>query len=259
MPQDNPIVLGDGLRIPVLYEDRSVLAIDKPSGWMLAPERWVHTSRNLQLALESSIRSREYWAKSRQINFLRYVHRLDADTSGVLLLAKSVGALPAYSQLFREGQVRKTYLAVTRCIPAKREWIARQKLTSNLSSSGKIQVDARHGKEAETHFRIIETHSNCALIEAEPVTGRTHQIRVHLAASGCPILGDRLYGQESAGAHQSFGLRAVVLIYKDPFRRRTVQIQASAARFLETFRFAPSAWPEQSRANPVPGSQSEFS
>src|SRR3954468_24383103 len=97
-PQD--IELGDGTIIPILYEDRSVLAIDKPPGWMLVPTSWERTARNLQLALESSISGGDFWAKSRNLKYLRSIHRLDGETSGILLYAKSAGAMPVYSQLF---------------------------------------------------------------------------------------------------------------------------------------------------------------
>src|SRR5512146_1142196 len=100
MANASEIELGDGTRIRILYEDRSVLAIDKPPGWMLAPSSWDRTGRNLQRALESGVAARDFWARSRNLRYLRFVHRLDAETSGVLLLAKSVGALKAYQQMF---------------------------------------------------------------------------------------------------------------------------------------------------------------
>ena len=75
------IVLGDGTRIPILHEDQAVLAIDKPAGWMLAPASWEHTGRNLQRALESCLRGGPFWVRVRQLRFLRFVHRLDADTT----------------------------------------------------------------------------------------------------------------------------------------------------------------------------------
>src|SRR5438477_2063753 len=100
MAKPDRIELPEGTVIPILYEDRAVLAIDKPAGWLLAPDSWDRTSRNLQLALMSSIRGGDYWARSRNLQFLRFAHRLDADTSGVLLLVKNSGAVQAYSRLF---------------------------------------------------------------------------------------------------------------------------------------------------------------
>ncbi len=80
MAKPKQIDLPDGARIPILYEDRAVLAIDKPAGWLLAPDSWDRTSRNLQLALMSSIRGGDYWARSRNLQFLRFAHRRSRPT-----------------------------------------------------------------------------------------------------------------------------------------------------------------------------------
>src|SRR5205814_1883728 len=109
-------------RLPILYEDRSILAIDKPAGWMLVPVSWQNTNRNLQAALLSSIAAGHFWARSRSIKFLRYVHRLDAETSGILLFAKSRGALETFGDLFESRQMEKVYLAVTRQKPKEANW-----------------------------------------------------------------------------------------------------------------------------------------
>ena len=102
------IELSEGeIVIPILYEDRSVLALDKPSGWMLAPDSWDRTGRNLQLALHSSMNAGDFWAHSRNLKYLRFVHRLDAETTGITLFAKSAGALRAYSELFENRARRK--------------------------------------------------------------------------------------------------------------------------------------------------------
>ncbi len=112
MGKPNQIELPTGERIPILYEDRSVLAIDKPRGWMLVPFSWQKTNRNLQAALTSSIAAGAFWARSRSLRYLRFVHRLDADTSGILLFAKSQGALETFGGLFESRRMEKVYLAV---------------------------------------------------------------------------------------------------------------------------------------------------
>src|SRR5580765_4974816 len=91
VPKSNCVTLPTGEEIAILYEDRSVLAIDKPRNWMLVPFSWQRTNRNLQAALTSSIAARDFWARSRNLRFLRFIHRLDADTTGVLLFGKSPG------------------------------------------------------------------------------------------------------------------------------------------------------------------------
>jgi 23S rRNA pseudouridine1911/1915/1917 synthase len=288
VPKPDAIELPGCAPIPILYEDRSVLAIDKPAGWMLVPVSWQKTARNLQAALNSSIAARDFWARSRGIKFLRYVHRLDADTSGVLLLAKSPGAVETFSDLFEGRRMAKTYLAVVVGEPKRTEWICQLKLAPDPRRIGRMKVDSREGKEAETHFRVMDTKpgisedglrlrgDNAAtaaqarvrsphqltLIEARPVTGRTHQIRVHLAEAGCPVAGDELYGKTFvARSHQgdlrkpsapsprpsppsvtgereiSLGLRAVRLGYADPFTRRRVEIRAPTGDFCRQFGF----------------------
>lgn len=239
MPKTNFIELPDCEPIPILYEDRSVIAIDKPPGWMLIPHSWQKTGRNLQAAIASSIAARDFWARSRNLKFLRHVHRLDADTSGILLFAKSPRGVETFSDLFEGRKMEKTYLAVVTNVPKQNEWTCRLKLAPDPRHFGKMKVDARAGKDSETHFKVLETRNRFSLIEAKPVTGRTHQIRVHLLESGLPIVGDELYGKLERNL--PLGLRAIELAYPDPFTKRRVEIHAPVESFLKEFGFAPPA------------------
>jgi RluA family pseudouridine synthase len=252
MAKPNYVELPTGETIPILYEDRSVLAIDKPRGWMLVPFSWQRTDRNLQAALASSIAAKDFWARSRNIRFLRFVHRLDAETTGVLLLAKSPGAMKSYSELFESRRMEKVYLGIVHGAPKQTEWTCRLKLAPDPRHRGRMKVDSRHGKEAETHFRVLCGRrgneagnaggrgvrlltSAATLLEAWPFTGRTHQIRVHLAESGHPVLGDELYG--SAEDRFNLALRAVRLCYTDPFTRCRVEIRAPTDVFVREYGF----------------------
>ncbi|MSU58960.1 MAG: RluA family pseudouridine synthase [Pedosphaera sp.] len=252
--------------IPILYEDRSVLAMDKPRGWMLVPYSWQKTNWNLQAALVSSIAAGDFWARSRGLKFLKFVHRLDAETTGILIFAKSQGAVESYSELFESRKMEKTYLAVVEGAPKQDEWTCRLKLGPAPGEIGRMTVDEREGKEAETHFRVLQrgaavpvaaltsqasrkhperltageqaatgTVARLTLIEARPLTGRTHQIRIHLAEAGCPCVGDDVYGR----GRDKFrlGLRAVRLAYADPFTRRRVDIRAPAEGFFREYGF----------------------
>ncbi len=227
MAKPDSIELPGGLLVPILYEDRCALAIDKPAGWMLAPPDWDKTSRNLPRELMLSIQARDHWARARNLRYLRHVHRLDAETSGVLLLAKSPGALRALSALFETREVKKKYVALVHGVPKFKQWTCRSSIAPEPGTAGRMRVDHVRGKPAETHFLVLESRSRHALIEAMPVTGRTHQIRVHLAEAGHPVVGDPLYGPVRIGdKEQPLALRAVELSYIDPFLKRTVRIVA---------------------------------
>lgn len=235
MGKPNAIELPGCEPIPILYEDRSVIAIDKPRGWMLVPHSWQKTQRNLMAAIDSSIRGGDFWARSRGLKFLRNVHRLDADTSGVLLFVKSYGAVETFSDMFESRRMEKTYLAVAIGEPRQSEWNCDLKIAPDERRIGRMRVDDRNGKPSETHFKILERREKFNLVECKPVTGRTHQIRVHLAQCGLPIVGDDLYGQREGKL--PLALRAVRLAFINPFTKKRVDISASTDAFLKQFGF----------------------
>lgn len=260
MAKPKEIELTTRERIPILYEDRSVLAIDKPPGWMLVPFSWQNTGYNLQAALESSIQSGAFWARCRQIKFLKAIHRLDADTTGVLLLARSPGAVNSYSALFESRRMEKRYLAVVRSPVPRKEWVSREKIGPDPRQHGRMRIDGRNGKPAETAFKVLIENPGWTLLEARPYTGRTHQIRLHLANDKLPIAGDALYDGPTSPA--GLGLRAVELSYGDPFTRRRVRIVAPETEFLKAFGFASSKpgdagiGPGQAPPTSAPGQES---
>lgn len=250
MPKPNAIQLEDLPDIPILFEDRNVIAIDKAPGWMLAPSDWDRTGRNLQRAIESSIRGGEFWARSRNLKFLRFIHRLDAETSGVVLFARSPGAVESFSRLFQARATSKSYLAVVLGEPKTKEWVCLAKIGENPARKGTMRVDPRFGKESETRFRVLTSKAGRTLVEAQPVTGRTHQIRVHLAHAGHPVLGDALYGGGESGSEDfPLALRAVGLGFVNPFTGRKVTIAAPTGAFLKAFGFP--AQDAQSAAAPA--------
>jgi RluA family pseudouridine synthase len=235
------IQLGDGTRLAILYEDRAVLAIDKPAGWMLAPVEWDRTGRNLQRALESAIHAGAFWARSRNLKYLRFIHRLDAETSGVLLMAKSPGALRIFSRLFESRQMDKLYLAVVQGTSEQTEWTCSLAIGRDPQRTGRMKVNGVEAREALTRFRVLQAGQGNSLVLAQPLTGRTHQIRVHLAAGRHPVLGDPLYGAAGAGALEAnspyLALRAAQLRYQDPFGKRVVAIRAPGTGFVQDHGF----------------------
>src|SRR5262245_50304299 len=178
MAKSQNIELPDGTRIPIVYEDRSVMAIDKPAGWMLVPYNWEKTNRNLHRALSSSILARDCWARSRDLKYLRHVHRLDADTSGVLLMAKSPGALHTFSRLFQSRKMEKRYLAVVEGVPSEKCWTCRLKIAPDTRQISRMKLDARYGKEAETHFRVLQVANQTTRDAASAYHGGTQHVRL---------------------------------------------------------------------------------
>jgi RluA family pseudouridine synthase len=246
--------------MPILFEDRTVLAIDKPAGWMLIPFTWQRTNRNLQAAIESSIAAGHFWARSRNVKYLRHVHRLDAETTGILLFARSQGALNQLGDLFEQRLVEKVYLAVASGEPRQSEWVCRQPIGPVPKQFGRMQIDVKEGKPAETAFKVLETRDGRSLIECRPVTGRTHQIRVHLLDAGLSIIGDPMYGaarkasllspggmaggqagrpseRGSQDVRYPMGLRAMKLGFLNPFTRKQVFVKAPPGDFLKAFGF----------------------
>jgi hypothetical protein len=198
--------------------------------------------------LVDSIEAGDWWARSRNLKFLRFVHRLDAPTTGVLLFSKSQGAMPALSRVFAERTVKKAYLAVTDGVPRLGEWVCREPLGPDPTEHGKHRVDhGPEGKPAETAFRVLGAREGRALVLALPVTGRTHQIRLHLAHAGCPVAGDILYGRRD---FHGLALRAFRLEYPDPFLRRTTLIIAPTEGFCRRYGYDPLLVPEELRTRP---------
>jgi RluA family pseudouridine synthase len=179
------------LEIPILYEDDTFLAVDKPAGLV------VHPSRRVQRAsVIIHLRERHPDGKA-----LTLVHRLDRGTSGVLLLAKGPDAARQVHGWFLEGRMRKRYLAIAAPAMSLPEGFTGRfdrPLGPDLSPGVRCRrrVDPE-GVPAETGFTVLENHAGCSFLELQPRTGRQHQIRVHLQDAGHPVVGDVIYGPES--------------------------------------------------------------
>lgn len=250
---DTRLALGDMVRIPplklapreavrevsenlhnllagnVLLEGRDWLVINKPSG--LA----VHGGSGVKIGLIEAFRQvRE------DLDFIELVHRLDRDTSGCLLLAKSRPALLALNASLKQHQMDKQYLAlVAGRWPVRRDHVsARLERFEAGNGERRVRVDPA-GKVARTRFQVRETFARTTLVSAEPVTGRTHQIRVHAAHAGYPLLGDDKYGsREGERLAAALGLarlflHAASLTFPEPTSGRPVQIRAPIPDDLE--------------------------
>jgi RluA family pseudouridine synthase len=180
--------------VPVLYEDDSLLAVDKPSGLLSSPDRYDPNRPNLRKLLHAGIEQGKPWAVSRNLSYLMNAHRLDFETSGVMLLAKSKPTLVALANLFGSEKPNKKYLSLVEGTPAQDSFEVDAKLGPHPGQIGLVRVDPKRGKRSRTLFRVLEKFSGWTLLEAEPLTGRTHQIRVHLRYVRLPLVGDSLYG-----------------------------------------------------------------
>ena len=214
----------------LLYEDAGLWVIDKPSG--LA----VHGGSGLSVGLIECLRR-----LCPDERYLELVHRLDRDTSGCIMIARAPGVLKALHKQLREDQVDKRYLALVQGRwPAKRR-IVEAPLKKNTLQSGErmVRVDPE-GKSARTEFSVVRRFDRATLVEARPITGRTHQIRVHAQRAGHPILGDSKYG-DSDGNKQAAALglnrlflHAASLSLKLP-ERGQIKVTAPLDSVLESF------------------------
>ncbi len=199
--------------ITVLYEDAHVIAIDKPSGLLTVATDGEKTATAFAL-LHAHHRDRPF-----------VVHRLDRDTSGVLLFAKS----PAVRDRLQEAwdSAEKTYLAVVDGVPDPPEGTV-----DNFLAEGKdlrvraVRESAEHAKRAVSRYRVLSRAGRLALVEVRIETGRKHQIRVHLAGLGCPVIGDRLYGTGANPAGR-LGLHARRLAFDHPASGHRVTVEAA--------------------------------
>src|SRR5262249_41122865 len=134
------------------------------------------------------------WATSRMLNYLMNAHRLDFETSGVMLLAKRKPVLVTLANLFGSEKPLKRYAALVHGAPDEERFEVDAALAPHPVRIGEFRVDTRRGKRAHTRFEVLERFAGWTLFRCEPLTGRTHQIRVHLRHSRLPIVGDTLYG-----------------------------------------------------------------
>jgi 23S rRNA pseudouridine1911/1915/1917 synthase len=180
--------------IPILYEDEHLLALDKPSRLLTSPDRYDPQRPNLMKLLHRDVARAARWARDRQLTYLANAHRLDFETSGVILLAKNKPTLIALANLFGTEKPEKIYLALVHGHPAEPAFRVDAALGPHPFKTGVVRIDARAGKHAATLFETIEEFSRFSLLRCRPLTGRTHQIRAHLQSRRLPIVGDRTYG-----------------------------------------------------------------
>ncbi len=219
------------LESQILFEDDAMIVLNKPSGMA------VHGGSGLSFGVIEGLR-----ALRPEARFLELVHRLDRDTSGVLLVAKKRSALRSLHEQLRVKTMRKQYLALVRG-----KWQAHVKVVNaplrknDLQSGERVVRVSADGKPSETRFRIVRQFAEATLVECSPITGRTHQIRVHTLHAGHPIACDDKYGEaafdekmRSQGLKRLF-LHAWKLSFTHPADGREMQVEAPLAPELDNF------------------------
>ncbi|WFC16093.1 23S rRNA pseudouridine(955/2504/2580) synthase RluC [Aeromonas salmonicida] len=219
------------LESQILFEDDAMIVLNKPSGMA------VHGGSGLSFGVIEGLRALRPDAR-----FLELVHRLDRDTSGVLLVAKKRSALRSLHEQLRVKTMRKQYLALVRG-----QWQPHVKVVNaplrkkDLQSGERVVRVSSDGKPSETRFRIARQFAEATLVECSPITGRTHQIRVHTQHAGHPIACDDKYGEaafdekmRSQGLKRLF-LHAWKLTFTHPVDGREVLIEAPLAPELDNF------------------------
>lgn len=213
----------------ILYEDDVLIVLNKPSGFA------VHGGSGISSGVIEALRVLRPDAR-----FLELAHRLDKDTSGCLIVAKKRSALKVLHDLFRSNEIKKTYLALLTGVWDRKKLLVTAPLLRNTGKGGERVVKVSSaGKFAETRFRRIQKYKDLTLVEASPKTGRTHQIRVHAAWLGHPIVADSRYGDDGSNrklrqrGYKRLFLHAKQLQFAHPVTGELMDFEAPLAPELE--------------------------
>ena len=206
---------------PIVHEDASILVLDKPAGVA------VHGGSGVSFGVIESLRAARPQAK-----VLELAHRLDRDTSGLLIVAKKRAALVELHRMLRDGEVEKVYLALVKG-DYKGPPEIRASLHKYVTGSGERRVAvAERGMSAVTRVKVLKRSAGLSLLEVRLMTGRTHQIRVHLAHVGHPVLGDEKYG---GGDAKRLFLHAAKLAFRHPLTGEAMRLESPAPAEMKAF------------------------
>ncbi len=178
----------------MLFEDAQLLALDKPATLLVSPDRLQPDRPSLMRLLHEAIAAGKPWAVERGVTYLSNAHRLEADVTGVLLLAKSKPVLIQLADCFGSRKPARQFLALVHGRPTEESFQVNARLALHLDAAGLMRVDPRNGKRAETRFTVAERFAEQTLLRCELLTDRPHQLRAHLLNSGLRVVGDALYG-----------------------------------------------------------------
>ena len=203
--------------LDVIFQDHDVLVLNKPSGLLSVPGRRPEHQDSLQNRAQQQFPS------------ATTVHRLDMETSGLVVMALNKPAHVNLSQQFEQRQVSKTYVARVYGIPQQDEGTIDLPLICDWPNRPKQKVDHENGKSATTHWQVLSKESETTVMQLTPVTGRSHQLRVHMLELGFPIVGDTLYATGPALAwSERLALHSQRLCFRHPETAKPMEFELLA-------------------------------
>ncbi|HOX10983.1 MAG TPA: RluA family pseudouridine synthase [Candidatus Moranbacteria bacterium] len=204
--KESKLIANNEIKLKIIFEDENVVVINKQAGIQVHPSHNEKTNTIANALIKYFPKIKNVHDESKDA-FLRpgIVHRLDKDTSGVLAVAKNQKAFNELKKLFKDRKISKKYVAICEGIFAQKEGLIEKPIAR--STSYRKQVIARENtltkiRKAETRYKVIKEQDNFSVVEVFPKTGRMHQIRIHLASEGHPVVGDLVYGKNSSAKRQ---------------------------------------------------------
>ncbi len=239
---DKKIPKAEKLPLDIIYEDEEILVVNKPAGMVVHPAcgNYSGTLVNALLNYKGFLTEfNEPRTTNDERRILRpgIVHRLDKDTSGVMLVAKTGKTLRKLSSQLKNRVITKKYIAIVKGIVDLEEGIISLPINHDKKNRMKMTVDREAGKDAVTYYKVISRNKekNFTVLEITPKTGRTHQIRIHLAAIGHPILGDALYNGPIVQGLSRQALHAKSISFIHPSKNQKVEFSAQIPSDIKQF------------------------
>ncbi len=225
---DKTPLIASEIKIEIIYQNSELLIVNKPHGIVVHPSKGHSNDTVINALLGMDIKFEANLGQTKP--FL--VHRLDKDTSGLLLVAKNEKMYSYLTEIQKKRKIKKHYLAVIKGVPDKKHATIDASISRNKSHRKKMSVNSK-GRKSLTTYKVIKSNDSMSLVELELHTGRTHQIRVHMQALGHPIIGDTLYGKKSKLIDRQL-LHAYKLEFKDN-KNNVISVQNEPEKDMKEF------------------------